>query len=87
LAAEVDDVTRAAGTDDDLFKRTRLGVEARFPKILSVRAGAYQGYATAGATLDFWLVKLDAATYAEELGLEAGQRPNRRHMVQVTVGF
>ncbi|MEO5656928.1 MAG: hypothetical protein ABIO65_03145 [Nitrospiria bacterium] len=87
LAAQVDDLTHAAGTDDNVFKRTRLGVEARFPKILSLRAGAYQGYTTAGATLDFWLLKLDAATYAEELGLEAGQRPNRRYMAQVTVGF
>jgi hypothetical protein len=59
----------------------------RFPKILSVRAGAYQGYATAGATLDFWLLRFDAATYAEELGLEAGQRPDRRYVVQLSLGF
>jgi hypothetical protein len=87
VAAQVDDLTRAAGTDDDIFKRTRLGVEMRFPKILSVRAGAYQGYATAGATLDFWLLRFDAATYAEELGLEAGQRPDRRYVVQLSLGF
>lgn len=87
FALEVDDITKEAGTDDDMYKRVHLGAELRFPAILAVRAGFNQGYWTAGATVDFWLLKLSYATYAEEVGAFAGQRDDRRHVAQIVLGF
>jgi hypothetical protein len=87
LAAEIHDATKQIEADDDLYKRVHLGAEVRFPKTLTLRAGVNSGYYTAGATLDFWILKLSAATYAEELGAYAGQRANRRYVAQVSLGF
>lgn len=84
---EVDDITKEAGTDNDLYKRIHLGAEMRFPMILSLRVGVNQGYYTAGATVDFWMLKLAYATYAEEVGAFAGQRGDRRHVAQISLGF
>lgn len=87
FALEVDDITKEVGTDDDMYKRVHLGAELRFPTILAVRAGFNQGYWTAGATVDIWILKLSYATYAEEVGASAGQREDRRHVAQVALGF
>lgn len=86
-AADWVDVGNNVGTDEDLYKRLHFGVEGRFAKILSVRAGIHQGYGTVGASVDFRLVKLDYATYAEEIGSAAGDRSDRRHVVQLTLGW
>ena len=67
-AADWVDVTDDVGADDDLYKRLHFGLEGRLAKILSLRAGLNQGYGTFGATLDFKALKLDYATYAEEIG-------------------
>ena len=87
FALEVDDITKEVGTDDDMYKRVHLGAELRFPAILAVRAGFNQGYWTAGATVDFWILKIAYASYAEEVGAVAGQREDRRHVAQVVLGF
>jgi len=87
FAAELDDLARQQPDDADLFKRLHLGAELRFPKILSLRAGISQGYYTAGATLDFWLLKVGYANYARELGDYAGQRVDRRQEIQISLGF
>lgn len=87
IALEIDDVTKEVGTDDDIYKRVHLGAEVRFPAILAVRGGFNQGYWTAGATLNVWILKIAYATYAEELGAFAGQRDDRRHVAQVVIGF
>lgn len=87
FAVEVDDLTKRIEADKDLYKRTHLGAEVRFPKILSVRAGISQGYLTAGVGVDLWIVALSYATYAEELGAFSGQRADRRHIAQLSLGF
>lgn len=81
------DLTHAIGEDDDIPKRLHMGLEFQFPKILSVRAGLYQGYATYGFTLDFWIIKLELASYVEEVGAYAGQRDDRRYVGQLTFGW
>lgn len=86
-AADWVDVTTRVGEDDDPYKRLHFGVESRFPKVLSIRGGLYQGYATLGATVDLWALRLDYATYAEELGSAAGDRADRRHVAQLTLGW
>ncbi len=86
-AADWVDVTNNVGEDDDPYKRLHFGLEARLPMVLSARVGLYQGYTSFGATLDLWILKFDYATYAEEIGSAAGEDADRRHVVQVTLGW
>jgi hypothetical protein len=86
-AADWMDVTEDVGTDDDLYKRLHFGLEAQLIKIFYLRTGLYQGYGTYGATVDFKLLKLDYANYAEEIGSAAGDRADRRHVVQLSLGW
>ena len=79
------DIGNAIDEDDDIPKRIHLGAEVKLPVILAVRVGLNQGYMTAGATLDIWIIKLDFATYAEEVGAHAGQREDRRYAGQIVI--
>ena len=81
------DLTRQLGDDNDLAKRLHLGVEYQFPVILALRAGFYQGYFSFGTTVDLWFLNLAYAYYIEEIGAYAGQNPDRRHIVQLSLGF
>jgi hypothetical protein len=87
LAFDYVDLFSQLGDDDDLAKRIRLGAEFRFPKILSVRVGLYQGYFTSGLSLDAKYAQLDILTYAEEIGAFAGQRIDRRYSLRFVLGF
>lgn len=86
-ALDVYDFTDNAGGDDSLEKKIHLGVEVAFPIILSVRAGLNQGYYTAGATLSLKVIKLDVATYGEEIGVVGGQQEDRRFVAQISMGW
>lgn len=83
LAADWVDVTNQLPGDTDLRKRTNLGAELRLWKFLAVRGGLHQDYYTAGATVDLWVVKVDFATYGEELGAFGGQREDRRYIARI----
>lgn len=87
LALDYVDLFSQLGDDDDFAKRVRAGAEVELMKFLEVRAGVYQGYFTAGLGLDGRVVRLDAVTYAEEVGAYAGQRADRRYTVRFTAGF
>jgi hypothetical protein len=87
VAAEIHDVTKQIESDNDLYKRVHLGAELRFPTMLALQVGVNGGYYTAGASVDFWILKVAAATYAEEIGAYAGQRADRRYVAQVSLGF
>jgi hypothetical protein len=65
-------------------KKIHTGVELDFP-VIALRGGLSQGYYTAGASIDLWLLQLDAATYGVELGEYPGQQEDRRYIVQLTV--
>lgn len=86
-AADIYDMTDNAGNDESYEKKVHLGVEVALPAILSVRAGLNQGYYTAGATLNFKIIKFDVATYGEELGVIGGQKEDRRFVGQVSMGW
>lgn len=86
LAADMVDVTKELGTDNDTAKRLHAGAELKLP-ILSLRAGLNQGYFTAGTTIDLRVLKLAYAYSIEEIGAFAGQDPDRRHVAQISVGF
>ncbi len=53
-----------------------LGVETRILDIVSLRAGLYEGYPNAGASLDLSVMKLDVSVWGSELGQEPGSRPS-----------
>jgi len=87
FAIELDDLTKQVEADDDLYKRLHLGAEFRFPMVLTLRAGINGGYPAAGVDVDFWILSISAATYAEELGAVSGQRADRRYVAQLSLGF
>lgn len=86
-ALDYKDLTGAIEEDDDIAKRIHIGAELRFLKVFAVRAGLNQGYVSAGATLDLWVLRFDFATYSEEIGAYAGQREDRRYVGQITIGW
>lgn len=86
-ALDYKDITGAIEEDEDIAKRIHMGAELRFLKMLAVRAGLNQGYFSAGATLDLWVLRFDFATYSEEVGAYAGQREDRRYVGQITIGW
>lgn len=81
------DLTHAIGEDRDIPKRLHMGVELALPMILSLRLGLNQGYFTYGVSADLWALKLDFASYTEEVGAHAGQRQDRRYVGQITLGW
>jgi hypothetical protein len=83
VAADV----RRIGYPEDFWKKVHLGAEFAFPRFVSVRAGLYQGYWSAGATLDLRLLRLAYATYAAEVGAFPAQVADRRHVAQLDLGF
>lgn len=64
-------------------KRTHLGTEAKLGRVFSLRLGLNQGYGTIGLGIDLPVVKLDLATYGEELAGNAGQREDRRFLFRL----
>ncbi|MEK7748334.1 MAG: hypothetical protein AAB300_04600 [Nitrospirota bacterium] len=88
IALDVKDIGKSVGPDDDMGKRTDFGMELQFKRWLSsVRLGVHQGYFSAGMTARLWILNVDIATYAEELGVTFRQRENRRTVVQLSGGF
>ena len=61
-----------------LFRLIHLGGETHWRSI-AVRLGLNQGYWTAGIGFDFGFFTLNASTYGEELGLNAGVLEDRRY--------
>ena len=53
----------------------------------SLMGGWYQGAYTAGIDLQLTLIKLQAATYQEQLGAKTGQLEDRRYIVGIGIGW
>lgn len=86
-ALDIYDFTDNAADDESYEKKLHMGVEVALPVLFSVRAGINQGYYTAGATLDFKVLKFDFATYGEEMGVVGGQKEDRRYVIQASAGW
>lgn len=71
-------------SDVQLGKKINFGLEVGLP-MLDLRAGFHQGYYTAGVGLNLGIIRVDAATYGEELGAYPGQREDRRYLVQFSL--
>lgn len=93
LAADVRDFANA---DSKIFSdghladtagtHFHLGAEYRL-SFLRLRTGANQGYFTGGIGIDWPMLKLDYAYYADELSLFAGSSRHPAHRISVTFGF
>ncbi|WP_300669758.1 conjugal transfer protein TraF [Desulfoluna sp.] len=86
-AFDYHDLTDNLAEDDSTEKKLHMGAELKLPFLLAVRGGLSQGYYTAGATLDFKVIRFDVATYGEEMGAYAGQKEDRRYVAQVSMGW
>jgi hypothetical protein len=70
-----------------LLHQTHLGAEYRY-RAISLRAGMYQGYWTAGASLEFPPhTRLHFSTYAVETGERMWQDGVRFYLMQLVIGF
>ncbi|MDF1880216.1 hypothetical protein JHD50_02680 [Sulfurimonas sp. MAG313] len=87
----VTNVTYQDFSESDFMKRLRLGVSAGVFEnswfMATINAGMYQSEYTLGFDLQATIVKLSAATYAEEIGPESGQLVDRRYVVYVGIGW
>lgn len=78
---------RDLNQDKDFFTKLNIGAEVKFPKILALRAGLSQGYLAAGIGVDLWIVNVDFATYAEEVGQFSREDGNRRYALSLNMGI
>jgi hypothetical protein len=69
--------------DVDISKKFNAGAEVDLG-LIDVRGGVYQGWFGYGASVDLWLLTLDAAQYTIERGAVAGQNPETRIQVGLT---
>lgn len=69
------------------WKHVNLGLEVPINRTIFIRTGLRQGYITAGLGLDARFVKIDLATYAEELAELPGRLPSRRFALRLAFGY
>ena len=64
-------------------QKVNMGVEFSFP-FFDVRGGFHQGYLSYGGSFDLWIFRTDVASYGVEVGEYAGQKEDRRYLVQLS---
>lgn len=62
-------------TAENIILKFSAGLEAKFLKILSIRAGFARGLPSVGLGLDLTVLKLNAAVFGNELSTEPGLKP------------
>jgi hypothetical protein len=72
--------------DSNFAKRNHVGVEAQFP-FISLFGGVYQLSLTYGASFDIWVMRITAASYAEDYGAYALQDSSRRYNLRLAFKF
>lgn len=87
VVLDFNDLIFMAGDDKSFGKRVNFGIEVGFWNRLFVRTGLHQGYWTAGLGVNAWALKINYAYYTEEMGAYAGQYPDRRHVLEVVIGW
>ena len=80
-----------ADIEFDMLQHIRAGVSAGLVDnswfLLTLNGGLYQGAYTAGLDMQLAVLKLQFATYQEQLGSVVGQLEDRRYMAQVGIGW
>jgi hypothetical protein len=86
FANKEDKIFADGGLADTAGTHFHLGAEYRW-WFLRLRTGANQGYFTGGVGIDWPMLKLDYAYYADELSPFAGTSRHPAHRVSFTFGF
>lgn len=78
-------------SDSDTIKRLRIGagfgiVDTKYFST-QLNVGLYQGAYTAGLDMALTVVKLNLATYEEQVGTGSIDIPDRRYMAQLAIGW
>jgi hypothetical protein len=78
-------------SDGDIMKRLRIGAglglfDTKFMS-MALNGGFYQSAYTAGIDLEFLLLKLNFATYQEEVGVAGASNTDRRYMAKLSIGW
>jgi hypothetical protein len=88
IAFEYHGVTTPLVEDqEDVIKRSHAGIEFNFADFAFVRAGANQGYWTAGLEFATEKFQLQVASYGEEIGNPNGRREDRRWVGKFALRF
>jgi hypothetical protein len=74
-------------TTERLLTHLKAGAEVKLFSMLDVRAGLNQGYITVGAGLDLFIIRLDAAYYRQEFGVQLGDKPVDALTIRANIGF
>jgi hypothetical protein len=74
--------------EEPIGKHCHLGMNLDLP-VIALQVGLNQTSLTAGFSFDIAIVRVAVATYGEELGSYAGQRPDRRYLLTLgsALGF
>jgi len=75
------------GRGGSIYKHINLGLEMPLWGFLYLRTGVHQGNITGGLGIHAYAVKLDFATYAEELAGGVGRLTSRRWALRLALGF
>lgn len=75
------------GDDRTGLSKVRAGMQIRLSKNLHLMAGLRGGYPTAGLALAWNDLKIQAATYGEEIGQRPGEREDRRTSASFNLEF
>lgn len=88
ITAEYHGVTTAIKPlEEDAVKRAHAGLEFNFADFAFLRAGANQGYWTAGVEFATEKFQLQAASYGEEIGTPALRKEDRRWVGKLAFRF
>ena len=75
---------RDLNQEKPFLSKFHFGLESKLPWVVSARAGVNQGYFTAGASFDLWVVELEGAIYFEEVGINSRREGNQRYAVRLS---
>jgi hypothetical protein len=82
LTLAIETTDNGNNTNGSFYRTLHMGAEAVW-KLFHFRTGLNQGYVTGGFGLDLKVLKINLATYGEELGLNPGVFQDRRYALDL----
>ncbi|MDD1421463.1 hypothetical protein MEO40_20530 [Dolichospermum sp. ST_sed1] len=73
--------------DEPLFKRVYTGAKMTIRGYVGLAAGLYHGRASYGFEFDLFFVRLNFATFTEELSKKPGLEPRKNFLLSMSMGF
>ena len=76
-----------SATGQDPSKRLHVGTELSLKGFIVFTGGMNQGYPTFGTFMDIRFLRIDMGIYGEEIGEQAGSRPDTRYYFKLHLGL